>query len=91
MIRVIGKANEVWTLKKIESLLYLETEFIEKQIRNTRNKIGGFERRYGKTGQRSLYGFVDDMELLEWEGEIETIKRLEKKLTSLKEISFEYE
>lgn len=30
-------------------------------------------------------------ELLEWEGDIETLKRLEKKLTSLKEISFEYE
>ncbi len=91
MIKVIAQPTEIWTLRKIQSLLSLETAFLKKQIRNTQNKIGNFERRYGKHDTDSLYGQVDDMELLEWEGEIETLKRLEKKLTSLEEISFEYE
>ncbi len=44
-----------------------------------------------KLDSDSLYGHVDDMELLEWEGEIETIDRLQKKLTFLEQIAFEYE
>jgi len=91
MIKVIAQPTEIRTLRKIQSLLSLETVFLKKQIRNTQNKIGNFESRHGTPYRDSLYGHADDMELLEWEGEIETLKRLEKKLTSLKEISFEYE
>jgi len=91
MIKVIAKPTEIWTLRKIQSLLSLETAFLKKQIRNIQDKIGNYERLYGKNKTDSLYGGIDDMELLEWEGEIETLKRLEKKLTSLEEIRFEYE
>ena len=91
MIKVIAQADEIRTVKKIQSLLSLETGFLKKQIRNTHNKIGDFEHRHGTPYRNSLYGHVDDMELVEWEGEIETLKRLEKKLVSLEEISFKYE
>ena len=49
-----------------------------------------FEAKYGKLNRSSLYGKVNDMELLEWEGELETLERLNKKLRSLEEITFEY-
>ncbi len=90
MIKIIAQPTEIWTLRKIQSLLSLETVFLKRQIRNTQNKIGDFERLHRTPCRDSLYGHVDDMELLEWEGEIETLRRLERKLTSLKEISFEY-
>lgn len=38
----------------------------------------------------SLYGKIDDMELIEWEGELETLQRIQKRLKSLEEIVFEY-
>jgi hypothetical protein len=51
---------------------------------NIQSKVTGFESRYKKLDRDSLYGQVDDMELLEWEGEIETIDRLRKKISALK-------
>ncbi len=82
MIKIIAQTNEIRTLRKIQSLLFLETEFLKKQIRSTQDKIENYKHRYGKSDMDSLYGQVDDMEILEWEGEIETLKRLKKKLTS---------
>jgi len=35
-----------------------------------------FENRYGKFNRNALYGRIDDMILLEWEGELETLKKL---------------
>ncbi|MBI5748698.1 MAG: hypothetical protein HZA00_06180, partial [Nitrospinae bacterium] len=49
-----------------------------------------FESKYGKLDRESLYGKIDDLELIEWEGEMETLERLLKKLNSLEEITFEY-
>jgi hypothetical protein len=37
-----------------------------------------------------MYGIVDDMILVEWEGEAESLKRVQGRLKSLEEISFEY-
>jgi hypothetical protein len=65
-------------MRKIQSLVGLETKILEKQLMNIQSKVADFESRYKKLDRDSLYGQVDDMELLEWEGEIETIDRLQK-------------
>ena len=61
------------------------------QFDNVQSKIMGFENRYGKFHRKSLYGQIDDMELIEWEGELETISRLHEKMTCLDQIVFEVE
>ena len=91
MTRVIAQNSDAWTLNKIRSWVDLETSILKKQLGNIQNKIRDFENRYGKTDRNSLYGQVDDMELLEWEGEIETMRRLREKLTCLDQIVFELE
>ena len=40
-----------------------------------------FEDRYGTLDRESAYGKIDDMELIAWEGEIETMERLRSKLS----------
>lgn len=91
MTKVIAQSSELWTLRKIQSLVGLETELFKMQIANIQKKISDFEHRYGELDRDSLYGKVDDMELLEWEGEIETMNRLRQKLVSLEQVAFEYE
>ncbi len=49
-------------------------------------KIAAFEAKYGACDAKSLYGKVDDMELIEWEGEQETLVRLRAQLQRLEEI-----
>ena len=89
MTKLIVETNNEWTKKKITSAIKTETEILKKVIDRIRNKLKNFELRYGKFNRELLYGKVDDMELLEWEGEIETLEKLTKKLESLEEITFE--
>ncbi len=56
-----------------------------------KGKISDFKDRYKTDDRDTLYGKVDDMELIKWEGEIENMNLLQKKLTSLEQIIFEYE
>ncbi|OQY01631.1 MAG: hypothetical protein B6I22_14310 [Desulfobacteraceae bacterium 4572_123] len=52
-------------------------------FRNIQNRKADFEHRYGKLDRDSLYGQVDDMEIIEWEGERATnIKRDKSKAES---------
>ncbi len=69
--------------------MFLETEkeILNRAIDRIQIKLGEFETRYGAFDRESLYGKVDDMELLEREGELETLVRLREKLESLKEPS----
>jgi len=91
MTKITMHNSEFWTFRKIQSLVGLEIKILKKQVFNIQNKITHFEHLYGNRDRDALYGHVDDMELLEWEGEIETINRLKKKLTSFEQLSFEYE
>jgi len=91
MAKVIAQNNELWTVRKIQSLVGLETTILKKQLTNIQFKIADFENRHGKLDNDSLYGQVDDMVLLEWEGEIETMNRYLKQLSALEQIAFEYE
>ncbi len=91
MTRVIAQDNDLWALRKIQALVGLETGILKKQIGDVQKKIRGFEDRYGKFDSEKMYGQVDDMELIEWEGEIETLERLRSKLTRLEDVGFGYE
>jgi hypothetical protein len=91
MTKVIAQNSDLWTLKKIQALVGLEADLLKKQISGIQDKLTGFEDRYGKLDREKMYGQVDDMELIEWEGEIETLERLRSKLTRLEEVGFEHE
>ena len=79
MTKIIVQNSEIWTLKKIQSLVNRETEILKKQIMSIKDKISAFKDRYKTDDRETLYGKVDDMELIEWEGEIETINLPQKK------------
>ncbi|MEA2059270.1 MAG: hypothetical protein U9P10_01845 [Thermodesulfobacteriota bacterium] len=91
MTRVIAEDNDVWTLKKIRSWVDMESAILQKEIGNLEKKLKEFEKRYGNLDRNALYGQFDDMELLEWEGDIETMNRLREKLTRINRIVFENE
>ena len=91
MTRVIAENNDVWTFKKIQSWVHIETTILQKEIGNVENKLKAFENRYGNLDRDALYGQIDDMDLLEWEGEIETMNRLREKLARINQIVFENE
>lgn len=79
-----------WTKKKIKDAIYTEKELFKKAVQRSQNKLQTFEKKHGKLDRDSLYGKVDDMELIEWEGELETLEKMREKLKSLEEITFEY-
>ncbi len=90
MTRLVVETDNAWTKRKIVGAIHTEIELLRKSIQKTQGKVQDFEAKYGKLDRSSLYGKLDDLELLEWEGEIETLERLNKKLKSLEEITFEY-
>lgn len=90
MTRLVVETDDDWTKKKIKGAIFTEIEILKKAIQKTETKLGDFESRHGKFDRDSLYGRVDDMELVEWEGELETLERLKSKLKSLEDITFEY-
>lgn len=90
MTKLIIETNDEWTKRKIKDAIHIETELLRKVIQRIQSKLKNFEGNYGKLDRESLYGKVDDMVLLEWEGEIETVERLKEKLKYFEEITFEY-
>ena len=86
MTKLVVETDDAWTKKKIEGAIHTEIELMKKAVQKTQNAVKGFEIRYGRLDKNSLYGSVDDMVVIEWEGEIETLERLKKKLKSLEEI-----
>ena len=90
MTRVIIETDNAWTIGKISNAINAEILLLQRSLAKTQGKINRFEVKYGKTADRSvLYGHVDDMELIEWEGEVETLNKLQEKLCSLEEIRIE--
>lgn len=90
MTKLVVETNDNWTKKKIAGAIHTETDLLRKAVQRTQSKLQEFENKYGKFDRDSLYGKVDDMALVEWEGELETLKRLQANLKSLEEITFEY-
>ncbi|MEE8329466.1 MAG: hypothetical protein V3R54_06010 [Thermodesulfovibrionia bacterium] len=74
------ETNDNWTKKKIEDAIHTDTDLLRKAVQRTQSKLQEFENKYGKFDRDSLYGRVDDMELIEWEGELETLIKITGKL-----------
>lgn len=90
MTKVIIQTKNDWTKRKITSAIHTELELLKKAIERSQHRVKEFEARYGKFDRKKLFGKMDDMELLEWEGEIEILKRMRQKLELLEDIIFEY-
>ncbi len=90
MTKLIIETDNKWTREKIKFAINTEIQLLRKTADKIQNKIKDFENRHGTLDRENLYGKVNDMELLEWEGEIETLQRVQSRLKSLEEIIFEY-
>lgn len=90
MTKLIVETNNDWTRKKIESALKIETELQIKAVKKCKEKLNQFEKKYGELNRDEFYAEIDDMELIVWEGEMETLSKLQEKLKSFEEITFEY-
>ncbi|HBI23592.1 MAG: hypothetical protein A2Y48_10495 [Nitrospirae bacterium RIFCSPLOW2_12_42_9] len=90
MTRLIIETDDKWTREKIRLAIDTEIYLLKKALDKVKEKIKEFEIKYGELDRESLYGKIDDMELIEWEGETETLQRIQKRLKSLEEIVFEY-
>lgn len=90
MTKLIIETDDNWTREKIKLAIGTEIYLLKKTADKIQNKIKGFEDKYGMLEREKLYGKIDDMELIEWEGEIESLQRVQVKLKSLEEIIFEY-
>lgn len=91
MTKVILQTDNAWTRKKIESAIDSERILLQRALRKTEDKVKAFEQKYGNLDRASLYGKIDDMELLEWEGESEVSQKLREQLASFQEITIEYQ
>lgn len=90
MTRLTIETDDNWTREKIKYAINTEMQLLRKTVDKIQNKIRAFENKYGELDRENLYGKIDDMELLEWEGEIETFQKIKARLKSLEEIIFEY-
>ena len=90
-------AATVITLKDSLSLDVLlqaldrEKRMLMLAIDQARSKVAAFEAKFGVQHRTGLFGTADDMELIEWEGEQETLARLLTRLQRLEEIRVESE
>ncbi len=91
MTKLILQSGNDWTRKKITSAIDSERILLQRALQKTEDKVKAFEQRHGNGDRTSLYGKIDDMELVEWEGEIEVLQRLREQLASLQEITIEYQ
>jgi hypothetical protein len=92
MTRVIIETSDQSVAERISVMVHNEAYLLRKTTQNVKAKIRAFEKKYGLSETVGhLYGKVDDMELIEWEGELETLARLEKKLAAFEEVRVEIE
>lgn len=91
MTKLILQTNNDWTRRKIETALASERTLLQRALHKTENKVRVFEQKHGNLDRATLYGKIDDMELLEWEGELEVLEKMKEQLASLQEIAIEYQ
>lgn len=88
-------SKEIITLKDDLSLVVLqqaierEKRLLSLAIDQAKARVAAFEARFGTRDRQSLYGKADDMALIEWEGEEDTLIRLRPRLQRLEELQVE--
>lgn len=90
MTKLIIESDDTWTREKIKFAIDAGIHLLKRAADKIKDKLDGFEKSYGFLDRDKLYGKVDDMVLVEWEGEIESLRRVQRKLKSLEDINFEY-
>ena len=90
MTKLIIETDDTWAREKIKFAIDTEIHLLRRSVEKIEQKLKELEARYGPFDRQRLYGPVDDMVLVEWEGELESLRRLQGRLKSLEEISFEY-
>ena len=75
-------------IRLIRSGLLKEAAFLRLGIEKTTGRIAHFEEKYGGSIQElaSSITQIDDIDVLEWEGETEVLRRLDKKLKQIDEL-----
>ena len=75
-------------IRLIRSGLLKEAAFLRLGIEKTTGRIAHFEEQYGGSIQElaSSITLIDDIDVLEWEGETEVLRRLDKKLKQIDEL-----
>ncbi len=91
MIKLIVQTQNDWARRKIETAIASERTLLQKAVHKTEGKVKAFEQKHGCRDRAALYGKIDDMELLEWEGESEILEMMKEQLASLQEIAIEYQ
>lgn len=92
MKRVIIETNDLSVAETIDKIMHNELYLLKKASQRVREKIENYENRHGSSETiGSLYGRIDDMDLIEWEGELETLARIEKKMSAFENVHVEIE
>ena len=75
-------------IRLIQSGLLKEAAFLRLGIEKTTVRMAHFEEKYGCSLQELVSSTtqIDDIDLVEWEGEIEVLHRLGKKLKQIDEL-----
>lgn len=89
MSKAIITLKDDLSVAVVQQALERETRLLALAIAQAEAKVAAFEARFGTSDRRGLYGTVDDMELIEWEGEEETLLHLRQRLQRLKELQVE--
>ena len=88
-------AKEVITLKDsfsqdvLQHAINREMRVLHLSVTQVQAKLTSWEGKYQADDPKGLFGKVEDMELVEWIGEQETLSRLRSRLQCLEEIQVE--
>lgn len=89
MSKAIITLKDDLSLAVLRQAIEREERLLGLAIDQAEAKVAAFEARFGTRDRKSLFGTVDDMDLIEWEGEEETLVRLRPRLQRLKELQVE--
>ena len=89
MAKEVITLNDSLTQTVLQDAIGREKSVLTLAIAQAESKIAAFERKYSALDRTKLYGKTDDMDLVEWEGERETLSRLRSRLERLEAIQVE--
>ncbi len=89
MAKEVITLNDSLTQTVLQDAIGREKSVLTLAIAQAESKIAAFERKYGALERTKLYGKANDMELVEWEGERETLNRLRSRLERLEALQVE--
>ena len=91
-IRVVAPDKQ-FAGNALEWALDREIELARMAVQVSKDRIKEFEDKYGRSLRSALNrrGKVDELVLAEWEGEVEALDRLKRKVAALKDIRIWHE